>query len=92
MTTERVVLASLSAAMDGGFTAIADVSKAMTAAGAADDYRLIGGVTVMRCRARPAPGASAAQPRSASTRRMSTTARAVPRTVPVTFERPMRGR
>jgi hypothetical protein len=47
MTTERVVLASLSAAMDGSFTAIADVSKAMTAAGAADDYRLIGGVTVM---------------------------------------------
>jgi hypothetical protein len=47
MTTERVVLASLSAAMDGGFTAIADVSKAMTAAGAADEYRLIGGVTVM---------------------------------------------
>lgn len=47
MTTERVVLASLSAAMDGGFTAIADVSKAMTEAGAADDYRLIGGVTVM---------------------------------------------
>ena len=47
MTTERVVLVSLSAAMDGGFTAVADVSKAMTAAGAADDYRLIGGVTVM---------------------------------------------
>ncbi len=33
--------------MDGGFTAIADVTKAMTTAGAADDYRLIGGVTVM---------------------------------------------
>jgi hypothetical protein len=33
--------------MDGGFTAIADVSAAMAAAGAADDYRLIGGVTVM---------------------------------------------
>ncbi len=47
MTSERVVLASLSAAMDGGFTAIADVSAAMNAAGAADDYRLIGGVTVM---------------------------------------------
>ena len=47
MTTERVVLVSLSAAMDGGFTAVADVSTAMTAAGAADDYRLIGGVTVM---------------------------------------------
>jgi hypothetical protein len=47
MTTERVVLASLSAAMDGGLTAIADVSRALTEAGAADDYRLIGGVTVM---------------------------------------------
>jgi hypothetical protein len=33
--------------MDGGFTAIADVSTAMSAAGAADDYRLIGGVTVL---------------------------------------------
>lgn len=47
MTSERVVLRSLSAAMDGGFTAVADVSRAMVAAGAADDYRLIGGVTVM---------------------------------------------
>jgi hypothetical protein len=47
MTTPKVVLTSLSAAMDGGFTAIADVSAAMAAAGAADDYRLIGGVTVM---------------------------------------------
>lgn len=47
MTASKVVLASLSAAMDGGFTAIADVSAAMAAAGAADDYRLIGGVTVM---------------------------------------------
>jgi hypothetical protein len=43
----RVVLPSLSAAMDGGFTAIADVSRAMSAASAADDYRLIGGVAVM---------------------------------------------
>lgn len=33
--------------MDGGFVAIADVSKAMTTAGAANEYRLIGGVTVM---------------------------------------------
>lgn len=33
--------------MDGGFTAIADVSEAMRAIGAAADYRLIGGVTVM---------------------------------------------
>lgn len=47
MTAPKVALASLSAAMDGGFTAIADVSAAMAAAGAADDYRLIGGVTVM---------------------------------------------
>lgn len=47
MTGPTVVLASLSAAMDGGFTAIADVSRALTAAGAAGDYRLIGGVTVM---------------------------------------------
>ncbi len=42
-----VVLHSSSAAMDGGFTAVADVSGAMTTAGAADDYRLIGGVTVL---------------------------------------------
>ena len=47
MTAVRVVLASLSAAMDGGFTAIADVSQAMASVGAAGDYRLIGGVTVM---------------------------------------------
>lgn len=46
MTTRRVVLASFSAAMDGSFVAIADVSGAMEA-GAADDYRLIGGVAVM---------------------------------------------
>jgi len=45
--TEHVVLASLSAAMDGGFTAISEVSAAMTTAGAEDDYRLIGGVAVM---------------------------------------------
>lgn len=43
----RVVLASLSSAMDGGFTAVADVSAAMIETGAADDYRLIGGITVM---------------------------------------------
>jgi hypothetical protein len=41
------VLASLSAAMDGGFIAIADVSTAMATGGAAHDYRLIGGVAVM---------------------------------------------
>lgn len=47
MSPARVGLASLSAAMDGGFTAIADVSEAMSVAGAEGDYRLIGGVTVM---------------------------------------------
>lgn len=47
MSRTTVALPSLSAAMDGGFTAIADVSQAMTSAGAQDDYRLIGGTTVM---------------------------------------------
>lgn len=47
MTTPKTVLSSLSAAMDGGFVAIADVSAAMRSAGAADAYRLIGGVAVM---------------------------------------------
>lgn len=47
MRAKQVILVSLSAAMDGGFTAIADVSRAMNAAGATDDYRLIGGVAVM---------------------------------------------
>ncbi|MCU1453788.1 MAG: hypothetical protein JWN46_1934 [Acidimicrobiales bacterium] len=48
MTAEKpVVLLSSSAAMDGGLTAVADVSGAMTTAGAADHYRLIGGVTVL---------------------------------------------
>lgn len=48
MTAEKpVVLLSSSAAMDGGLTAVADVSRAMTTAGAADAYRLIGGVTVL---------------------------------------------
>ena len=47
MSPAKVVLASLSDAMDGGFTAIADVSSAMSVAGAEGDYRLIGGVTVM---------------------------------------------
>src|SRR5262245_54190660 len=45
--TTPVLLVSLSAAMDGGLTAIADVSQAMSVAGVANDYRLIGGVTVM---------------------------------------------
>ena len=35
--TSPVVLPSLSAAMDGGFTAIHDVSEAMSTAGAADE-------------------------------------------------------
>lgn len=39
MTAPEVILASLSAAMDGGFTAIADVTAAMATAGAANDYR-----------------------------------------------------
>jgi hypothetical protein len=47
VTVEHVVIASLSGAMDGGFTAIADVSRAMAGIGAADEYRLIGGVAVM---------------------------------------------
>lgn len=39
MTAQKpVVLLSSSAAMDGGLTAVADVSGAMTTAGAADDY------------------------------------------------------
>jgi hypothetical protein len=46
-TREPVTLASLSAAMDGGFIAIADVSSAMSEVGATDDYRLIGGVAVL---------------------------------------------
>jgi hypothetical protein len=47
--TERhhIILASLSAAMDGGFIAIADVSAAMEEIGAAENHRLIGGVAVM---------------------------------------------
>ncbi len=47
MNSQPVTLVSLSAAMDGGFTAIHDVSRAIDAIGAADDYRLIGGVAVM---------------------------------------------
>lgn len=45
--TRPVVLPSLSAAMDGGFTAIADVSAAMSASGTTEQHRLIGGVAVM---------------------------------------------
>ena len=48
MTGQRpVLLTSLSAAMDGGFTAISDVSQALGEVGASDHYRLIGGVSVM---------------------------------------------
>lgn len=47
MASSRVVLASLSAAMDGGFTAIGDVTAAMDSCGAKDEYRLIGGAAVM---------------------------------------------
>lgn len=47
MSPRPVTLPSLSAAMDGGFTAIHDISRAMSAAGADNDYRLIGGVSVM---------------------------------------------
>ncbi len=47
MTSSRVVLPSLSAAMDGGFTAIADVSGAMASSGTTEQHRLIGGVAVM---------------------------------------------
>lgn len=46
-TRQSVTLESLSAAMDGGFIAIADVSGAMSEVGAAHDYRLIGGVAVL---------------------------------------------
>jgi hypothetical protein len=38
---------SLSAAMDGGFTAICRREPALAEVGASDQYRLIGGVTVM---------------------------------------------
>ncbi|MEZ5322851.1 MAG: hypothetical protein R2698_12400 [Microthrixaceae bacterium] len=47
MTDRRVVLASMSAAMDGGFTAVADVSSAMATTGMTEHHRLIGGVAVM---------------------------------------------
>lgn len=47
MTNEAVRLVSLSAAMDGSFTAIADVAGAMAASGTSEQHRLIGGVAVM---------------------------------------------
>lgn len=43
----RTTLVSLSAAMDGSLTAIADVAAALGKAGARNDHRLIGGVAVM---------------------------------------------
>jgi hypothetical protein len=45
--TEPVALQSLSLAMDGGFMATADISRALEQVGAGDRYRLIGGLTVM---------------------------------------------
>lgn len=44
---QPVFLGSLSAAMDGGFIAIADAADAMQEIGASTDYRLIGGVAVL---------------------------------------------
>lgn len=49
MTDGRVVLGSLSAAMDGGFTAVGDMSSAMASAGMTEHHRLLGGVAVMPC-------------------------------------------
>ena len=45
--TDRLTVASLSAAMDGGLTAIADVAAVLDRAGKLDDGRLIGGVAVL---------------------------------------------
>ena len=45
--TKNLKVSSLSAAMDGGLTAIADVSAVLAEAGATDQSRLIGGVTVV---------------------------------------------
>lgn len=47
MTNEAVRLVSLSSAMDGSFTAIADVAGAIAASGTSEQHRLIGGVAVM---------------------------------------------
>lgn len=47
MTRGRVVLVSMSAAMDGGFIAVADVSSAMATTGMTAHHRVIGGVAVM---------------------------------------------
>jgi hypothetical protein len=45
--TDRLVLPSLSAAMDGSLTAIAEVAAVLAGAGKLGDSRLIGGVTVL---------------------------------------------
>lgn len=45
--TNRLVLASLSGAMDGGLTAIAEVAEILAAAGKLTETRLIGGVAVL---------------------------------------------
>lgn len=45
--TRRLMLASLSGAMDGGLTAIAEVGDVLGEAGMLDQCRLIGGVTVL---------------------------------------------
>lgn len=47
MSGSRIVLVSLSLAMDGGFTAVNDVSRAMEAADATAGSRLIGGMAVL---------------------------------------------
>ncbi len=44
---DRVVLASVSRAMDGGLTAIAEISEILVAMGKLDKSRLIGGVAVL---------------------------------------------
>jgi hypothetical protein len=45
--TNRLVLASLSGAMDGGLTAIAEVAEILAGAGKLTESRLIGGVAVL---------------------------------------------
>ena len=45
--TDRLVMMSPSAADDGGFIAMADVTRAAGLAGMGADYRLLGGIAVM---------------------------------------------
>jgi hypothetical protein len=45
--TDRLVMSSPSAADDGGFVAMADVTRAAALADLGDDYRLLGGIAVM---------------------------------------------